>query len=137
MDILLKVLLLYKNESVLTRFCHLHPQYSLQDGEQLFQDLLAWLWLKNERAKHNKPTYLFGPLLVLDELWHLFILHTRDYTDFSLNYFGEYVHHDPEPVGFEHYLNEDELKDYLTDCFLHLEASWVERCFAGALADEG
>jgi hypothetical protein len=136
MDSLISDLLHYKNSSVVTQFCHHHAQYSLQEGEQLFQDFLAWLWLKNERKKQNKVTYLFGPLLILDELWHVFILHTRDYTDFTLKYFGEYIHHQPEPIGFEHFLNEEELKDYLTDCFLYLDPQWVERCFASALDDE-
>ena len=129
-------LLRYKNDTVVAQFCYTHSDYSLQEGEQLFQDLLAWLWLKNERTKKSKTTYLFGPLLILDELWHTFILHTRAYTDFSHTYFGEYVHHDPEPIGFEHFLSEEELSEYLTDCFLYLEAPWVERCFAGALIEE-
>jgi hypothetical protein len=127
--------LTYKNTSVVTQFCHHHDQYSQQESEQLFDDLLAWLWLKNEREHNNKPTYLFGPLLLLDKLWHIFILHTRDYLDFSLRYFGVYLHHEPEPVGFEHVLSEEELSDYLRDCFIYLDSSWVERCFADALVD--
>lgn len=125
----------YKNVSVVTQFRHYHDHYSKQEVDQLFDDLLAWLWFKSEREKNNKPTYLFGPLLILDELWHIFILHTRDYFDFSLRYFGVYLHHEPEPVGFEHRMSEDELCDYLRDCFIYLDASWVERCFADALAD--
>jgi len=125
-------LLNYTNQAVVTLFCHHHPEYSIDEGAALLQDLLAWFWLKNERKKRNKETYLFGPLLILDELWHIFILHTRDYTDFSNRYFGEYIHHDPEPVGFEHVLTEDELSDYLTDCFNYLDEDWVERRFAEA-----
>lgn len=127
-------LLSYTNQKVITHFCHQYPEYSLQEGQALFQDLLAWFWLKNERKKRDKDTYLFGPLLVLDELWHIFILHTRDYNEFSLHYFGEYLHHDPEPVGFEHVFNEEELADYLQDCFNYLEPGWVERRFADAFA---
>jgi len=70
--------------------------------------------------------------LVLDELWHAFILHTRDYFDFSLRYFGDYFHHDIEPLQFEHQLDEQELNDFLADCFQFLDGDWVKRRFAGA-----
>ena len=123
----------YKNPRVLEQFCYTHGDYSLIQAEQLFTDLLAWLWLKNQRTHQQKPTYLFGPLLLLDQLWHLFILHTRDYTEFSERYFGSYLHHDPEPPGLEHHLTEEELGDYVGDCFEYMGSDWVERRFAQAL----
>ncbi len=132
MPVVLEEILSYKNSSLLKQFCYSHSQFQLNEASQLFHDLLGWLWLKQQRAKQDKPTYLFGPLLVLDELWHLFILHTRDYNDFSQQYFGEYVHHEPEPPGFEHHLTEEELADYVNDCFDYLGSDWVERRFAQA-----
>ncbi|TAL64273.1 MAG: hypothetical protein EPN84_03650 [Legionella sp.] len=131
----LKQLLSYKNYQVLAYFCHHHPDYSLEEGQQLFEDFLAWIWLNLQRSQQGKKTLLFGPLLVLDELWHAFILHTRDYHDFCLDYLGAYFHHDIEPIGFEHHLQEDELSDFLEDCFLYLDEAWVNRRFAGALVD--
>jgi hypothetical protein len=122
----------YINSAVIDYFCHHHPEFSEADGHQLFTDLLVWMWLKHQRAREGKATYLFGPLLILDEMWHVFILHTRDYMHFSLNYFGEYVHHEVEPIGLEHRVEEDELRDYLHDCFKYLDKSWVERRFAPA-----
>lgn len=123
----------YKNQKVVNYFCYHHPEFTLDDGQLLFEDLLAWMWLNQQRKKLGKNTYLFGPLLILDEIWHAFILHTRDYIDFSMCYFGEYLHHEVEPVGFEHVMEEDELSDYLHDCFNFLEQSWVERRFSNAL----
>lgn len=134
MRVVVAEVLAYENTVVLEQFCHAHPQYSQIEAEQLFKDLLAWLWLKELRAKEHKFTYLFGPLLILDELWHLFILHTRVYINFSSHYFGEYLHHEPEPPGFEHHLTEDELADFLNDCFEHLGVEWVERRFAEAIS---
>lgn len=125
-------LLRYGNTSVIHYFCHHHPEYSFEQGQVLFEDLLAWMWLNKQRNKAGKKTYLFGPLLVLDEMWHTFILHTRDYFDFSMCYFDSYFHHDIEPVGFEHMLDEEELNDFLEDCFIYLNQEWVERRFASA-----
>ncbi|RUR13590.1 hypothetical protein [Legionella sp. km772] len=134
MNLVLADVLAYQNFLVLKQFCHTHSEYSLTEAEQLFKDLLAWFWLRDQRAKKNKTTYLFGPLLILDELWHLFILHTRDYCNFSFHYFGDYVHHEPEPPGFEHRLTHDELTDYLNDCINYLGEEWVARRFAEALS---
>lgn len=132
----LSKLLEYTNSAVVTHFCQQNPNYTLTEGQQLLHDLLCWFWLQNERKKRNKATYLFGPLLILDELWHVFILHTRNYTDFCALYFAEYIHHDPEPIGFEHRLNEEELADYLIDCFNYLDPEWIERRFAAALTQD-
>ncbi|MFT4058992.1 MAG: hypothetical protein QM652_05525 [Legionella sp.] len=128
----LATILSYRNPEVVAYFCHHHPEYSLVEGEKLFTDLLSWMWLNLQRATQDKKTYLFGPLLVLDKLWHCFILHTRDYCDFSMRYLGTYFHHDIEPIGFEHRIEEKELRDYLQDCFHYLGEEWVTRCFAKA-----
>lgn len=125
-------LLGYQNERVVFHFCHHHPEFSIQEGRQLFSDLLAWLWLSKQRTSLGKKTYLFGPLLILDELWHTFILHSCDYLSFSMEYFGEYMHHEVEPIGFERVLEEDELTDFLQDCFNYLDSNWVERRFVEA-----
>lgn len=129
----LSVLLNYKNVGVVEYFCYHHPEFTIQDGLVLFDDLLGWMWLNKQRALQDKKTYLFGPLLVLDELWHSFILHTKDYVDFSMQYFGTYFHHDIEPIGFEHMMEEEELRDFMQDCFSSLGEEWVMRRFKMAL----
>lgn len=129
----LSQVLQYKNQRVIDSFCHAHPEYSVQEGQELFADLLAWMWLSEQRKAQGKKTYLFGPLLILDELWHAFILHTRDYVDFSMKYFGDYFHHEVEIAGFEHIVPEEELNDFLHDCFIYINSEWVERRFSEAL----
>ena len=131
----LPVLLQYKNEQVVTHFCHSHPEFSLREARQLFEDLLAWMGLSWQRTILGKKTYLFGPLLIMDEMWHTFILHTQDYFHFSMTYFGEYFHHHVEPIGFEYVLEEDELTDFVQDCFKYLNTEWVERRFSGAFTE--
>lgn len=126
-------LLQYSNLSVITYFCHKYPQYSSEEAELLFADLLDWMWLNLQRKKLGKNTYLFGPLLVLDDLWHVFILHTQDYLDFSICYFGAYFHHEIEPIGHEHQVSDADLEDFLCDCFIFLDEQWVERRFNAAL----
>ncbi len=122
-------LLCYKNPKIIEHFYKKNPDYGHDHCQQLFSDLMAWFHLKAIRKCSDKKTYLFGPLLVLDELWHCFILHTREYIKFSVHFFGEYLHHEVEPIGKEHYLTPEETADFLQDGFLHLGEDWVMRYF--------
>jgi hypothetical protein len=36
---------------------------------------------------------------LVDEAWHIFVLHTREYADFGQRYFGRYLHHVPTDTG--------------------------------------
>ena len=131
----LSELLVYENQQVVRHFCHCHPAFSYEQGKELFTDLLGWMWLNAYRQKSNRPTYLFGPLLNLDEIWHSFILHTRDYSNFCHTYFDDYLHHNVELVGFEYELSSEELTEFLNDCFDHLGEGWINRNFTAALSD--
>lgn len=131
----LKELLAYKNQLVVQAFCKQHRQFSVKQAEDYFADLLGWMWLTVYRKNRHKATWLFGPLLILDDMWHCFILHTRDYQTFCQRFFGDFFHHDPEENGKEHQLEAEELSDFLNDAFTHLEEKWVERHFSSLLAD--
>lgn len=126
-------MLTWNNTVVLDYFCHHNPEYTAPEARQLFQDLLAWMWLTIHRKNRQKETWLFGPLLALDTLWHAFILHTRDYSAFCQTHFGHYFHHDVEPVGAEHQQSPEDLTDFLQDCFEFLGEDWINRYFAQAL----
>ena len=119
----------YENVSVLTNFQKKNSEHDLPACQQLMSDLCAWLVLKEWRDAQGKKTWLFGPLLALDELWHVFIIHTQDYHKFCEHYFGYYVHHTVEPVGAEHVMTPDELADFLDDALESLGTDWVLRYF--------
>lgn len=129
----LTTLLMYKNERVINYYCHHHSDINRHLTEERFRDLLAWLWLNAYRQGLKKRTYLFGSLLVLDDMWHAFILHTRDYHHFCNEFFSAYFHHDVEPPGEAHQLAPEELEDFLHDCFNFLGEGWVLRYFSQLL----
>lgn len=120
----------YQHEGVIKRFCYDNPGFSSEQIQQDFQDLLAWLWLNVKRRKSGYKTYMFGPLKHLDNLWHLFILHTRDYFDFCHQFFNEYIHHDTEPPGEEYFLTEADLEKFLSDAYDQLGQAWVTKWFS-------
>nr|WP_058440966.1 hypothetical protein [Legionella brunensis] len=132
---LLSELLAYENKQVVHYFCHHHPHFSHEQSQQFFNDFLGWLWLNVYRKTSHRHTYLFGPILILDKVWHTFILHTEDYVNFCNRYFGEYVHHHIEPIGSEHELSPEELADFLDDAFELLGKEWIERYFMTLLSE--
>lgn len=129
----LSELLAYKNRQVIDYYIHHHPDVSSKQATVLFSDLLAWLWLNAYRESKGKHTYFFGPLLILDDIWHAFILHTRDYAEFCKHFFIDYFHHDIELIGSQHELTPEEIEDFLNDCFNFLGEDWVKRYFADLL----
>jgi len=68
-----------------------HPDLSLKDcqlvGHALRQFFLAYL-------KSGKQ-YISMPSQVVDDLWHEFILYTRNYAQFCRRAFGGFLHHTP------------------------------------------
>jgi hypothetical protein len=128
----LSQLMTYENASVIDQFCHHYPEVTRQQAQQLFRDLLGWMWLSLHRKVSARQTWLFGPLLELDKVWHIFILHTRDYASFCATHFGQFFHHDFETIGQEYLQSPDELADFLRDCFEHLGEDWVNRHFSMA-----
>ncbi len=59
MSFSLSELLHYKNEKIVTHFCYSHPEYSIQEGLFLFEDLLAGCGLiSKEGCGGKKPIFL-------------------------------------------------------------------------------
>lgn len=95
-------LLEYRNKNVLDRYC---KDYSTTKelAEERFVEMLKYLWLsvKNDIEYEKDPdsrayVYMHPEMVDIDNVWHTFLLFTRDYTDFCVKYFGEYLHHQPK-----------------------------------------
>lgn len=71
-----------------------HPHLSLKDCQLVAQGLRQFFlaYLKSGQR------YVSMPSQVVDDLWHEFILHTRDYQAFCDKAFGQFLHHTPAAV---------------------------------------
>ena len=71
-----------------------HPHLSLKDCQLVAQGLRQFFlaYLKSGQR------YVSMPSQVVDDLWHEFILHTRDYQAFCNEAFGQFLHHTPAAV---------------------------------------
>jgi len=94
-------LLSYRHEGVINRFARVHG-VSRGRSEVLFVETLKWLWLAR-RAREAAPSGLVlsihPEILGIDEMWHVFLLFTRDYAALCDAHLGGFVHHDPAPEG--------------------------------------
>ncbi|WKK73621.2 hypothetical protein QYS49_16960 [Marivirga salinae] len=79
-----------------------------EEATEILQETKKWLWLASENIKEKKGFRLFidNSLLIIDEMWHNFILHTRIYQKFCNEKLNLFVHHEPTPasekiIGFD------------------------------------
>jgi hypothetical protein len=123
----LKHLLTYENPEVIARFRKTF-KVSEEKSQVVFKDMLRYLWLttkvndlnRNPPKKTNGPipshAPMLEPMLIIDEMWHTFVLYTIEYMEFSRSYFGRFMHHVPTPVlsaSMHKPLSREELEGYM------------------------
>jgi hypothetical protein len=119
----LNELLQYENPDVYKLYEQNYPKNKLA-AKTAFQEMLKYLWLANQHEidlaeKPHDPDLpprciMLRSMREIDEMWHEFILFTREYTEFCETYFGRYLHHlsnifDTMPRSREDLINEIEL----------------------------
>ena len=141
----LEQVLSYKHPAVVRRFQREHPAKAGQ-AEQLFSDLMMFFWASKAHAaeKQRDPgdaalDFVFimdEEMRDIDQMWHVFLLYTKDYMDFCEGNFDEYLHHLPDIVptfekgSFEFEANLVKFLDYVYD---RLGEDVVRRWFAKSL----
>lgn len=83
----------YRNIEVIRRFREQFP-VSEREANSIFRELKKWLWLC---ASAPTPGRLgvTDQMLIIDEMWHTFLMYTREYHEFCLRSFGRFLHHAP------------------------------------------
>ena len=93
--------LAYKNEDVIYRFMD-HFDLDEESSMEIFEETKKWLWLtainnvENIKIEESMAfIFIDQPLLIIDEMWHTFILYTMDYRKFCQQNFGFFIDHNP------------------------------------------
>lgn len=83
-------------------------------AKQWFTDFMRWLY-SSQRWKQEKSTAFFMDVChYLDDVWHAYILHTKEYFRMSKVLFGvEYLHHNPEPAFFRKPIEKETYREQL------------------------
>ncbi len=91
----LKEILEYQNNSVVYKFMEEYD-VSYQESKELFTEMLKWLWLCGKRKNDSEgPLFIAPSMIIIDKMWHTFILFTKSYAEFCDQYFGYFMHHSP------------------------------------------
>lgn len=97
----LEEVLAYRNEMVLDSFTS-KLDVSREEAERIFLETKRWLWYiaTTTPTRENPEAHgIDAPMFIIDEMWHTFILVTRDYMAFCDRMFGRYIHHAPGFAG--------------------------------------
>jgi hypothetical protein len=130
----LERVLAYRHPGVVARYRR-EQGGSEAEAQEVFVDLLAFLYLSARSIETAGGTVvgMYPEILKLDEMWHCFILHTRDYGKFCEQHFGFFLHHEPaEPVsdGQASRRGDDaELSKFLSFTYDELGEATVRRWF--------
>lgn len=86
--------LAYRNQHVIDRF---REQWavSADAGAELFTETKRLLWVKHISESRGHSFGIDPALRILDEMWHVFVLHTREYSAYCQRVYGRYLHHAP------------------------------------------
>ena len=92
----LEEVLQYSNRDVVYRFKKTYG-ITWEASEDIFEQVKKFLWLAHHRrlAGLDAGLSIDIPIVVIDEMWHNFVLFTKEYTAFCKDFFGYYVHHAP------------------------------------------
>jgi hypothetical protein len=84
--------LAYENDEVVHRFTKLYD-IGFDEANDVFVETKRWLWLI--RQSESSSLAITDPLVIIDEMWHNFVLFTPDYTRHCFDLYGCYIHHAP------------------------------------------
>ncbi len=116
--------LLYKNPAILRRYVK-DCGVSYKEADSIWVELMKYLYLASYciHTKANSGLMFFGQVNnKIDEMWHKFLLFTKDYREFCDCYCGVFIDHIPNTNSDEsellrnpgHYQKfKENLKEYL------------------------
>lgn len=115
-------LLLYENKNIINRYKKDYPNNSISPEDAL-KELLKYFWLCCKHSLDKKSTpdddrlnftcAIHNEMTEIDDMWHTFLLFTKDYMYFCKKYFKKYIHHIPFPDDLSY--SEDEMRNDLTN----------------------
>lgn len=96
----------YTNSELVKSFAF-KRQISISESYQIFEDVKSFLSLHGYIKIYSKKDPLDTPkqieidsdTYIIDEMWHSFILRTKDYALFCNEAFGKFIDHSPVPIS--------------------------------------
>lgn len=109
----------YTNEPVI-RYHSTKHGWAIKKSRDVFEQMKKFL-SDSLASPEARPT------VEVDEIWHSFILHTRDYNAFCKTYFNEFIHHIPDSYSVSENKPKSITKaNILSDCSCGGEVDYSE-----------
>lgn len=83
-----------------------YPKMKENDYRTALEGLFCWFEICKGHPKKLKPM----PSVSIDDMWHFFILHTKQYSIFCEEFFGYFLHHSPDDVAVSKNETNEEIK---------------------------
>jgi hypothetical protein len=107
-------LIKYQHKGVINRFQEEYPNNN-KIPETIFMDLMKVLWVRQKHAldRETHPDnsdfdfkfFIVRPAFeYIDNMWHIFLLYTKDYKNFCSQYFSEFIDHNPTTDDEKHFI---------------------------------
>ena len=138
----LNQLIQFKKDKIITRYHKDYP-HSKMYPEESWVELMKFVWLchKHQADKQSRPEdkalqfncVIHAEMSDIDNMWHTFLLFTRDYQQFCLDFLdGVFFHHEPleEKVQIIPELYEKELTNYLSYIYDNLGEETIIKWFS-------
>jgi hypothetical protein len=93
-------ILSYTNQRVIDRYIQEYNRDS-QFANDCFKNMLIWLYVANRCNKQGVVAGMYDFIYELDNMWHTFLMFTRDYTNYCNENYGEFLHHEPMGLNTE------------------------------------
>lgn len=99
----LEEVLAYNDEDIIYKFMESYD-VTFEGAKDLFNETKKWLWLcakrkieleNVEEGEDKFNLFVDDSMIMLDEMWHTFVLFTKKYSAFCKQYFGIFLHHLP------------------------------------------
>lgn len=100
----LKALADFKHQETVLRFMDSY-EVSYDESADLFEEMKKLLALM--AAYPDEYVFTHEPLWIIDEMWHTFLMYTKDYIDFCNAHFGRILHHAPVKRDVKMQIRED------------------------------
>ena len=136
----------YRNDDVVARYKKDYPNNQLS-GEDALQEIIKFLWggRLHERLRAEQPDNedlkfgwtLHTEMKEIDDMWHTFILFTKEYREFCIKYFDKFIDHSPKTdeakkeilANFDEHL-DGEIQRQLSFVYDHLGEETLQFWFA-------
>jgi hypothetical protein len=84
----------YENDAVISKFRD-EWDISEEDSKDIFLEMKKFLYISSITQTECFNMDVSESMLIIDKMWHTFVLFTKEYSSFCEEFFGKFLHHAP------------------------------------------